>query len=128
MLIAVASQNRREVTGHAGACRRFWIYEVWHDRVHDKSLLELRREQTFHENHAHTHPLDPVRALIAGGMGAGLVRRLEAKGIDAVITPETDPDAAVSAYLAGTLERAEPETHVHRPDAGGHVCHCAESE
>ena len=28
MKIAVTSQNRKTVTGHAGKCRKFWIYEV----------------------------------------------------------------------------------------------------
>lgn len=28
MKIAIASQDRKTITGHAGQCRRFWIYEV----------------------------------------------------------------------------------------------------
>lgn len=31
MKIAIASQNRREITGHTGHCRRFWIYDIGSD-------------------------------------------------------------------------------------------------
>ncbi len=28
MRIAVTSQNRKTVTGNAGRCRRFWLYDI----------------------------------------------------------------------------------------------------
>lgn len=110
--IAVASQNRRNVTGHTGRCRRFWIYHVEHDRVQSKELLELAKEQSFHETSAQAaHPLDTVDVLINGGMGQGLERRLDARGIRALATSETDPDRAVAAYLAGTLPPGTAHAH-----------------
>ena len=104
MKIAVTSQNRRTVTEHAGQCRKFWVYDIEQSQVTGKTLLELPIEQSFHESSPHEpHPLDAVQVLIAGGMGPGLSHRLAAKGITALITPETDPDQAVAAYLQGTL-------------------------
>lgn len=104
MRIAVASQNRRTVTDHTGRCRRFWIYEVANDTVQGKELLELPKEQSFHATPADAaHPLDDVDVLICGGMGQGLQRRLAARGIRGLATPETDPDRAVTAFLDGTL-------------------------
>lgn len=112
MKIAVASQNCRNVTGHAGKCRRFWIYAVESGAVKDKQLLELPREQSFHEHQGpEPHPLQEVQALITGGMGEGLARRLAGIGIEGLITTETDPDRAVAAYLAGTLPLGQPEVH-----------------
>ncbi len=112
--IAVTSQNRKTVTGHAGKCRKFWIFEVEGTDIKDKTLLELSIEQSFHESHgASSHPLDDMNVLITGGMGAGLQQRLKQKGILAVATSETDPDRAVAAWLAGTLPEAEPESHGH---------------
>jgi predicted Fe-Mo cluster-binding NifX family protein len=103
--IAVTSQNRRTITEHAGKCRKFWIYAIEQGQVVGKELLELPIEQSFHESSPHEpHPLDVVQVLMTAGMGAGLQRRLAAKGITALMTAETDPDQAVAAYLQGTLE------------------------
>lgn len=119
MKIAVTSQNRKSVTGHAGKCRKFWIYEVEGRKLRGKSLLELPIEQSFHETHGvEAHPLDKVNVLISGGMGAGLRHRLRQRGIDALVTPETDPDRAVAAYLAGSLALGEPEDHSGHDDHG----------
>jgi predicted Fe-Mo cluster-binding NifX family protein len=109
MKIAVTSQNRREVTEHAGMCRKFWIYEIENAQTMSKTLLELPKEQLFHESSPMApHPLDDIAALISGGMGQGLVRRLAAKGISAIVTSEKDPDAAIAALLAGRLAPREP--------------------
>lgn len=113
MKIAVASQNRREVTGHTGRCRRFWLYDVVDDEVAGKSLLELAMAQSFHDSSPHEpHPLDAVDVLISGGMGQGLTRRLGRMGIAGIVTTETDPDRAVARYLDGSLP-------VEAPGAGG---------
>ncbi|MGM0594998.1 MAG: NifB/NifX family molybdenum-iron cluster-binding protein, partial [Pseudomonadota bacterium] len=104
MKIAVTSQNRREVTEHAGRCRKFWIYDIADGAVCHKELLELPKEQAFHESDPHhPHPLDDITVLITGGMGQGMVRRLADKGIVGIVTAEKDPDAAVTAWLNGKL-------------------------
>jgi predicted Fe-Mo cluster-binding NifX family protein len=110
MKIAVTSQNRKTVTGHAGKCRKFWIYEIEGAEVIGKTLLELPLEQSFHESsQVDSHPLDDVNVLISGGMGQGLRFRLKQKGIQALATPETDPDRAVAAWLVGELEESPAE-------------------
>lgn len=104
MKIAVASQNRKQVTGHTGRCRRFWIYEAEAGKVLSKVLLELPIDQSFHAiSPQAAHPLDGVQVLITGGMGEGLVARLARMGIEGLITPESDPDRAVALFLAGNL-------------------------
>ena len=73
MKIAVASQNRWEITEHTGRCRKFWIYEIEDGMVANKALLEIAKEQSFHDSSPHdSSPLDDVQVLIAGGMGTGL--------------------------------------------------------
>lgn len=115
MKIAVTSQNRREITEHAGRCRKFWIYDIEDKQVIDKSLLEIPVEQSFHESSPHDpHPLDHVAVLISASMGQGMVNRLASKGIVAVVTSERDPDAAVVAHLEGRLTaRATGCNHGH---------------
>lgn len=113
MKIAVASQNRREVTGHTGRCRRFWVYEIAAGRIAGKTLRELPISGSFHETPSGApHALDDVDVLICGGMGAGLRRKLDARGITAVVTAAVAPDAAVEAYLAGALPAAA-SAHTH---------------
>ncbi|RZV34826.1 MAG: nitrogen fixation protein [Chromatiales bacterium] len=103
MKIAVTSQNRKNVTEHAGRCRKFWVFDVEGDKVVDKQLLELPKEQAFHDSSPHdAHPLDDVDVLITGGMGSGLAQRLERKGIKALVSTDKDPEIAVSNYLGGS--------------------------
>jgi len=116
MKIAVASQNRKEITDHTGRCRKFWIYKIENGALLNKELLELSKEQSFHDSSPHDpSPFDDIQVLITGGLGTGLVKRLENKGIKALITTETDPDKAVEDFLKGTLvtKLAEPHEHGH---------------
>jgi predicted Fe-Mo cluster-binding NifX family protein len=114
MKIAITSQNRKTITGHAGKCRKFWVYEVQGQEIKGKNLLELTLEQSFHESpHDQPHPLDGVGVLISGGMGFSLQNRLKQKGILAVATSETDLDSAVTAWLNGCLPEVSPEAHEH---------------
>lgn len=104
MKIAVASQDRRHITGHTGRCRKFLIYQVANEMIISKDLLELPDELSFHNSSPHDpHPLDDVAVLINGGMGQGLARRLANKGVMTVITTRKDPDGAVTAFLKGQL-------------------------
>ena len=131
MKIAVTSQNRCTITEHAGKCRKFWIYEIHNQEVIGKTLLELPIEQSFHETAPQApHPLDEVQVLIAGSMGPGLHRRLAAKGITALVTTETDPDQAVTAYLHDKLAVATEgcghdhnHAHTHPHDHHHHHHH-----
>lgn len=105
MKIAVASQDRRHITGHTGRCHKFLIYQVANGKILSKELLELPTELSFHRTSPQEpHPLDDVAVMITGGIGQGLARRLANKGIMSVITTRTDPDGAVSAYLNGHLQ------------------------
>lgn len=130
MRIAVTSQNRRDVTGHAGRCRNFWVYDVADGIILDSTLLELPREASFHDSSPHAaHPLDGIEVLISGGMGDGLKDRLARRGIEALVTTETQPDRAVEAWLAGCLPLGEPRPHRHGEDDGeeagcGEGCSC----
>ena len=107
MKIAVTSQNKKEVTGHAGRCRRFWLFEVEENEIIGRELLELAKEQSFHDMAPEiAAPLEGLDLLIVGGMGSGLRARLARKGIRVVVTDEKDPERAVRLWLAGELTEA----------------------
>lgn len=132
MKIAVTSQNLRHVTGHAGMCRNFLLFDVDEQRQEIKLLpaLRLSGEETFHaaQNTA-THPLDGVQYLISGGMGQGLVDKLLQRGIQPVLTQEIEPLQALKALLDGTLQptveaRCEDPGEAHPHAGAGHACGC----
>jgi len=126
MKIAVSSQNQTQVTGHLGRCQKFWIYDVEGTTIQDKQLLQITKDQSFHESSPKKpHPLDIVQVLISGGIGRGLARRLEAKGIQPLITAETDLDTAVLAYMTNTLVVMTPEEH-HQLEHGNDPGHSPE--
>ncbi|MCA1995052.1 MAG: dinitrogenase iron-molybdenum cofactor biosynthesis protein [Coleofasciculus sp. S288] len=121
MKIAVSSQNQTAVTAHLGHCQKFWIYDVNNATIQTKELLQLAKNQSFHESSPKDpHPMDVVQVLISGSMGHGLARRLESKGIQPIITSETDPDIAVTAYLTGSLAILTPEEVDHHHHESGH--------
>lgn len=104
MQIAISSQNRRSITGHAGKCRNFWIYDIVRGTVAGKRLIELPIEQSFHASHDQfAAPLADINVLITGGLGNGLYLRLKRHGILAIVTGETDPETAVQAFLENRL-------------------------
>jgi predicted Fe-Mo cluster-binding NifX family protein len=125
MKIAVASQNRKTITEHAGKCRKFWIYEIDDKTVVKKTMVELAKEQSFHEHRgAGPHPLDGINVLISGGAGHGLIRRLNNMGIQGLVTAETEPDSAVAHFLNGTLKLGQSWSHVGHGEHqhGEHDC------
>jgi len=111
MRIAVTSQNRLTVTGHAGRCQRFLVYELEGGVTTSRALVEVDEAQTLHQHHELPPGLGRLDAFITGGMGQGLFARLTALGITPVVTSETAPDAAVAGLLAGTLVRGEAHAH-----------------
>lgn len=114
MKIAVTSQNHKTITKHAGRCRNFWVFTIENKQIVDRQLLELPKEQCFHDSPRHaTHPLDNVDVLISAEMGQGLVRRLAEKDILGLVTTQTDPETAVTLYLQDVLPTVAPEDHSH---------------
>lgn len=111
MKIAIACSKQHEISSHPGHCRQFAIYTIADDRsVQPPEWLELSGDATFHNSSVPIPPaLEAIDVLLAGSMGVGLFQRLERHGIEPVITSEKDPEQALQAYLAGSLERGQPE-------------------
>ncbi|NBC32947.1 MAG: nitrogen fixation protein [Alphaproteobacteria bacterium] len=118
MKIAVASQNFRTVTPHAGRTRRFLVFAVDETGTPvEIDRLDLPREQAFHDfKDDGPHPLDVMDAILAGTCGPGFVRRMAERGIRAAATTETDPVVAIKAFLANPpdpADAAECGHHAH---------------
>lgn len=121
--IAVASQNRRTVTGHAGRCRRFKLFDPADGR--ESGEIELPLEAVLHEvDPLPGHPLAGAATLITSGAGPGLSRRLARCGIAVHLTGTETPEDAVREFLAGVPSLALPahacehgHDHSHGHDA-----------
>lgn len=137
MRIAVTSQNLEQVTGHAGRCRSFIVFEPAGGEPGTPQPIRLAADQVFHDwDGASDHPLAGINVLITGGIGAGLADRLHQRGIQAVVTQETDPERAVRRLIAGNLAVIRPGCtddhaaapsnpgHGHSPAGGGCSCRC----
>jgi len=117
MRIAVASQNRKQITGHTGRCHRFWIYEIQDGKIKQKDFLELTKEQSFHYASVHEpHALECADVLLCGGLGQGLIQKLARKNINVIVTEEKDIEKAVTDYLAGSLSQSPAEALAHEHD------------
>lgn len=117
MKVAVSSQNFRSVTAHAGKTRRFLIFDLQCAcSPREAERLDLPKEMSFHEFRGDRHPLDGVTALITGGAGEGFRVRMAQRGIELVVTGETDPLQAVIDYTQGVVKPPAPHDHAHHCD------------
>lgn len=126
MQVAFTTQNRKTITGHAGMCRNFLVFKIENGLISEPRLVEVSKEQSFHELADDTqHPLDGVDLLLSGSMGFGLQQKLARRGLRALITSETDPSLAIRALLNGTLLLQNASSgHLHDHDhADGHHPH-----
>jgi predicted Fe-Mo cluster-binding NifX family protein len=99
--VAVASQNRRSVTAHAGRCRRFWVYDLQGGEAGPGKLVELAKEGTLHALRPGIPPeLSDLDVLIAADLCDNLCRRLERHGIEGLASTCATPDEAVRELLA----------------------------
>jgi predicted Fe-Mo cluster-binding NifX family protein len=108
MRIAVASQDFKTVSGHAGRARRFLLFQTNSSgEPIEFGRLELPDEMTFHQfDPEGVHPLDFVQVVIAAGAGAGYVHHMAVRGVRVVTTSETDAHTAAQDFLNGRLKPA----------------------
>lgn len=123
--IAVCSQNRRTVTGHAGRCRRFKLFDP--DTCREIGEFELSLDDVLHEvDPVPGHPLAQAATLITAGAGPGLRQRLTRHGIAVYLTTTESPVDAVREFLAGKPSAMIPSggcdhshgDHRHDEDGG----------
>ena len=106
MKIAVSSQNIKSVTGHAGRCRRFIIYDVGTPCDPPEVVwLGLPMEMSFHEFSGGKHPLDDMDVILTASAGQGFIAKLAQRGVQVITCGESDPRKAVRDYLLGEIKQ-----------------------
>ena len=110
MRVAVATPDYQSVGGHAGQARRWLVFEAAPGAVPSLAgTVELSKEQVFHHwRDAGLHPLDGIAAVIATSAGDGFIRRMEKRGVAAVMTGEIDPGKAVAEWIANRVTPPKP--------------------
>lgn len=117
MKIAFVSDNGKVISRHFGRARQYVIVTIEAGR---ETAREIREKSNcgghgHHEHHEHDHahddahhdailaPIADCQVVVAGGMGAGMDRRLRAAGLTPIRTQLQDIDSAVERYLGGLL-------------------------
>jgi hypothetical protein len=110
MLVAVTSQDFTTVTGHAGQARRWLLFQLEPGLpARELRRIELAKEQVFHHwTDQGPHPLDGITAILTTSAGDSFFTRMQERGVSVVLTGETDPAQAVTAWHAGTVRPPKP--------------------
>ena len=126
MKIAVTYDNGN-IFQHFGKTENFKVYEVEDNQVVSSEVIGSNG--TGHGALAGLLSEQGVDGLICGGIGGGAQAALAEAGVELCSGAEGDVDAAVEAYLNGTLTSAGA-TCDHHDHEEGHSCgdHCGSHE
>ena len=126
MKIAVTYDNGN-IFQHFGKTENFKVYEVEDNQVVSSEVIGSNG--TGHGALAGLLSEQSVDVLICGGIGGGAQAALAEAGVELCSGAEGDVDAAVEAYLNGTLTSAGA-TCDHHDHEEGHSCgdHCGSHE
>jgi predicted Fe-Mo cluster-binding NifX family protein len=108
LLIAVASQNARTVTPHAGKTRRFLLFTADADgTVAPAGRYELPKAMTLHGwPRARPHPLFCVDVVVVGSAGANFRQKLAEAGVRTLVV-EGAPVQEAAARAAAEAAPAQ---------------------
>ena len=116
--IAIVSDDHETISAHFGRALFYEIFTIEAGKVIERKTHTRSSEQLAgmhgqhnqngdgHHQHDHNAMIDPIsdcQVLVAGGMGMGAHISLKEHGIQPVITEIGEIQAAVKAFLAGTL-------------------------
>ncbi|MBR9865801.1 MAG: hypothetical protein GYB20_01665 [Oceanospirillales bacterium] len=109
MKIAVASRDGISVAGRISKCKSWIVFQsgaagsglVDQQQIKLVEMIVLPREQVLqYYQDDMPHPLAECDAVIGASADENLVNMIALRGINAVLTAETDPVKAVAGYLS----------------------------
>lgn len=119
MKIAVTYENG-EIFGHFGHTAQFKVYDVENGAVVSSRVVDTNG--TGHGALAVMLMALGTEVLICGGIGGGAQQALARAQIKLCAGVTGNADAAVEAYLAGTLEYGASANCDHHHDGEAHEC------
>lgn len=118
MRIAVASRDGETVSGHIGKCAQWIVYEVTPPSdaegdgdvlIEEVERITLPKELIFHHyKDDRPHPLKTCSAVIGLSSGDNFKTKMQNRGIEPVMTAESDPQKAAVDYVRNTLLPPKP--------------------
>lgn len=123
MKVAVISDNGTDLSQHFGRAPYYIVFTIEDGKIKQRDLREKLGHNQFgggHHEHEHSHEhgqdaashgkhasmaeaISDCEALICGGMGMGAYESLKRLNIKPIVTDLTDAEAAVKAYVDGSL-------------------------
>lgn len=130
--VAITSQDKKTITGHAGKCRNFYIYTIDKKGKFEKDLINLTNEETLHHafqddsSSKSNNYLYDMDIILTQSMGQGAILKLASQNVTVYTIQETDPEVAIKKLIEGTLEAYAPVSN-HKShtscNCGGHHHH-----
>jgi len=132
MKIAVVIDDEQTISQHFGRAQQYLVYTVENGDIQGCEVRHKPGHQQFasqpheHDHHTHEHgtdvhsghkhdqmlaPISDCAAVIVRGMGQGAYLAIEQAQMQPFITDIRQPDAAVRAYLDGTLSNHTEKLH-----------------
>jgi len=114
MRIAVASRDGKTVTGHIGKCPHWIIFEVTQSDTDEPVVTEVERitlpkALIFHYyKDEQPHPLKICHAVIGASAGENFKHKMQQRGMEAIMTAESDPKQAALDYVRHTITPPKP--------------------
>lgn len=118
MKIAFPTRDDQTIPGHFGAMKALIVVDVMDGQETSRERRDMSDMPECGEGHQ-ARPAFVVKVikdcdvLIAGGIGAPLVIRANAVGVDVVLTDTPSINDALEMYLAGTLGHTPELAHNH---------------
>lgn len=107
-LIAVASRDGKTVSGHIGKCAEWIVYSA-DDDVHECARISLSKDMVFHHyKDQAAHPLQSCVAVVGASAGDSFVEKMKRRGMEVVLTAQSDPLSAVREYMANAVIPPKP--------------------
>jgi len=119
--LAFPTDDGETISRHFGQARSFKVITLENNQLTGSEMRAKASHQ--HGDHSHTEGVHPGQqmvetisdctVLIAGGMGTPAFDRATSAGLKVIMTGLSSIDAAVQAYIAGTLENNSNLVHAH---------------
>jgi len=118
MKIAIVSDDHQTISAHFGRAQFYEVFTIEAGKVTNREAIERSFPQVVtigiapepdgehHHHHDHNAMITPIadcQTLITRGMGRGAHLSLQENDIQPIITDISEIQAALEAYIAGTL-------------------------